>query len=94
MYDLCSKLNLNFDKVRECVSDDTRIGESHSYVTEERGFGGHCFPKDTQALVTTANDNDINLSLIKEAIDYNNFWLDLNKALKQNKVKDESRNNI
>ena len=92
MYDLCSKFDLNFDKVRECVADDTRIGESHTYVTEERGFSGHCFPKDTQALVTTANNNDINLSLIKEAINYNNFWLDLNKALKHNKVKDESRN--
>ena len=57
------------------------IGDSHSYVTEERGFGGHCFPKDTQALVTTANNNNINLSLIKQAIDYNNFWLDLNNAL-------------
>jgi UDPglucose 6-dehydrogenase len=94
MYDLCSKLNLNFDKVRECVADDMRIGESHSYITDERGFGGHCFPKDTNALVTTANNNEVGLSVIKEAVEYNNFWLHLNQAVKNNKVKDESRNNI
>jgi len=94
IYDLCSKLDLNFDKVRECVSDDTRIGDSHSYVTEERGFGGHCFPKDTQALVTTANNNDINLSLIKQAIDYNNFWLDLNNALKHSKDGQSKRSKL
>jgi UDPglucose 6-dehydrogenase len=94
MYDLCSKLDLNFDKVRECVADDMRIGESHSYVTNERGFGGHCFPKDTNALITTANNNEVGLSVIKEAVKYNNFWLRLNQTVKNNKVKDESRNNI
>ena len=93
-YDLCNKLGVDFDKVREYVTDDDRIGESHSYVTEERGFGGHCFPKDTNALVTTANNNEVGLSMLKEAIDYNDFWLRLNRAVKNNKVKDESRNNI
>jgi UDP-glucose 6-dehydrogenase len=51
---------------------DDRIGESHTTITDERGFGGHCFPKDTSALVTTAQHNNVELSILKEAINYNN----------------------
>ena len=51
---------------------DPRIGDSHVRITEERGFGGHCFPKDTKAIVYTANLYDVDLSLILEAIHYNN----------------------
>ena len=40
-------------------------------VTDERGFGGHCFPKDVQALLKTAEEQGIELSLIKEANEYN-----------------------
>ena len=72
MYDLCTELDVSFNEVRECVADDIRIGDSHSYVTDERGFGGHCFPKDTMAILSTANKNGIDLSLIKESIQYNN----------------------
>lgn len=71
-YDFCDKLDIKFDSVREAVTMDTRIGSSHSYVTDERGFGGHCFPKDTNALVKTAQQNNVELSLLQEAIEYNN----------------------
>jgi UDPglucose 6-dehydrogenase len=70
-YDLCEKLGLDFESVRSIIVNDTRIGESHSLVTEERGFGGHCFPKDTQAIIETAKQNEFSLSLIEEAVRYN-----------------------
>jgi len=72
MYDLCEKLDVEYSAVAHYTTMDSRIGDSHSHITEERGFGGHCFPKDTKALVTTAQKNKISLSILQEAIDYNN----------------------
>ena len=54
MYDLCSKLNLDFDKVVEYSLHDERIGNSHLNVPGpdgDYGFGGHCFPKDLSSLI-------------------------------------------
>ena len=71
VYDMCKMLNTNYSNVRSFITQDSRIGDSHSYVTEDRGFGGHCFPKDTQALLATAENNNCNLSILKEAVEYN-----------------------
>lgn len=71
IYDLCTANNLNYGEVALIVGADPRIGMSHTSVTAERGFGGHCFPKDTRAIVKTAQHSNVELSLIQEAIDYN-----------------------
>jgi UDPglucose 6-dehydrogenase len=71
VYDMCEKMGLNFKQVHEVVTDDRRIGRDHSDVTEERGFGGHCLPKDAKAIVSTAKKIDVDLSLIEESIKYN-----------------------
>jgi len=71
IFDLCSALELDYDAVRQAVTADDRIGESHSKVTEQRGFGGHCFPKDTKAIVTSADKEGVDLSILKEAMRYN-----------------------
>ena len=72
MYDLCKAVDVDYESVRQAVTEDTRIGDSHSWVTEQRGFGGHCFPKDTTAIAKTGQRENVSLSLIKEAIEYNN----------------------
>jgi UDPglucose 6-dehydrogenase len=55
--------NIDYDKVVEYAKLDPRLGSSHWAVpgpvpTHEgkyvRGFGGHCFPKDLNALITVA----------------------------------------
>lgn len=59
MYDLSEKLGARWTEVAEAVSNDTRVGKSHmrvihsSGVSNEsgRGAGGHCFPKDFEALL-------------------------------------------
>ncbi len=59
MYDLAEKLGADWVKIAEAVSHDSRIGKSHmmpvhaSGVTSNvgRGAGGHCFPKDFEALL-------------------------------------------
>jgi UDPglucose 6-dehydrogenase len=71
MYDLCDTLDIEYSAVAHYTTMDPRIGASHSFITEERGFGGHCFPKDTSALVKTAQRNNVELSILKEAIEYN-----------------------
>lgn len=71
VYDLCEKTGISFDEVSAGITHDTRIGNSHSVVTEERGFGGHCLPKDSSATINTAKLYDVDLSLIEAARDYN-----------------------
>jgi UDPglucose 6-dehydrogenase len=73
VYDLCNEYDVDFDSVRQGITDDTRIGPSHSFVEPSyaRGWGGMCFPKDTKALLKIANDKKINLNTIDAAVEYN-----------------------
>lgn len=71
VYDLCEKAGLKYEQVKEVITDDDRIGFSHTKITPERGFGGHCLPKDAEAIVKTASLAGVDLSLIKETINYN-----------------------
>jgi UDPglucose 6-dehydrogenase len=71
MYDLCDALDIEYCAVAHYTTMDPRIGDSHSFISEERGFGGHCFPKDTSALVDTAQKHNVDLSILKEARVYN-----------------------
>lgn len=63
IYELCQKLGVDYDKVIEYAQYDDRLGKSHWSVPGpdgDRGFGGHCFPKDTQALFRLAYDMGVN----------------------------------
>jgi UDPglucose 6-dehydrogenase len=71
MYDLCNALDVEYAAVAHYTGMDPRITESHTQVTKERGFGGHCFPKDTSALIKTAQRNNVELSILQEAVEYN-----------------------
>jgi len=71
MYDLCDALDIEYAAVAHYTTMDPRIGDSHSFITEERGYGGHCFPKDTAALIRTAARENVDLSILKEASIYN-----------------------
>jgi len=68
MYDLCDKLGINYNKVKEMVIADKRIGKTHLDVTPERGFGGKCFPKDINLRITKEP-----LPKIKEFFDEHNI---------------------
>jgi len=71
LYDLCNALDVEYSAVAHYTTMDERIGDSHSFITNERGFGGHCFPKDINALIRTARRENVELSLLQEAVDYN-----------------------
>lgn len=54
IYQLCGKLDIDYDKVIEYATLDDRLGDSHWGVPGhdgDLGFGGHCFPKDLAALL-------------------------------------------
>ena len=51
--DFCNSKNIDYETVRKLAVLDSRIGPSHSIVPGpdgKKGFGGTCFPKDTNSL--------------------------------------------
>ena len=62
MYEICTAANIDYDKVCEYALYDSRIGKSHMAVPGpdgDRGFGGHCFPKDLWAMIRFAEQNSV-----------------------------------
>ena len=55
---LCEKLEVDYENVRRGMAADFRIGDSHLDVNHGgyRGFGGYCFPKDLDALISFLKD--------------------------------------
>jgi len=72
VYDLCKATGIHYTSVQHFICADDRIGHSHTDITKERGYGGHCFPKDVNAILKTAERNNVDLSIIKESKNYNN----------------------
>jgi UDPglucose 6-dehydrogenase len=81
MYDLCQKLRINYDLVKEGSVYDRRIGRSHLEIWHkgERGYGGKCLPKDTKAIIGFAEKLGVKLSLLKSVDEYNDQDLRPNK---------------
>jgi UDPglucose 6-dehydrogenase len=73
IYDLCQRIGVDYDKVKEACSADKRIGVSHLEIFHKggRGFSGKCLPKDTKALIGFATNRGINMSILKEVDKYN-----------------------
>ena len=67
---LCEKLNINVEDVSIGIGTDKRIGGR--FLRAGPAYGGSCFPKDTRALVDTANKSLTSLSVIKSVINSNN----------------------
>jgi len=66
-----------WENFTEMLSQDDRIGDTHMKVPGpdgEFGYGGHCFPKDTKALMYYAKLKRTDLSILKKAIEKNNIF--------------------
>lgn len=64
----------SYDKFTQALRSDHRVGPSHMQVPGpdgNYGFGGKCFPKDTQALLKEAEDLDVMFTILKKAVEYN-----------------------
>jgi UDPglucose 6-dehydrogenase len=63
-------LDIDYDKVVEYATYDTRLGDSHWSVPGpdgKRGFSGSCFPKDLNSMIFTAKSLDIRPLLLEAA---------------------------
>lgn len=52
--DVCARFGVQWSRVQGVVGLDRRIGPDHLTVTEERGFGGECLPKDLDGLIAAS----------------------------------------
>ena len=66
---LCEKLNVNIEDISIGMGLDKRIGGR--FLRAGPAYGGSCFPKDTRAIVSTADKFKTNLSVIKSVIKSN-----------------------
>lgn len=74
MYQICQKLDVDYDKVIEYALYDNRLGRSHWSVPGhdgDFGFGGICFPKDIAALCHLAKELGIDSVMLDAAIQKN-----------------------
>jgi UDPglucose 6-dehydrogenase len=69
MADLCEKVGADVQKVAKGIGLDKRIGDK--FLHAGPGYGGSCFPKDTMALVKTAQDHDSPVRLIETTVAVN-----------------------
>jgi len=90
---LCEKTGINVEDISIGMGLDKRIGSR--FLRAGPAYGGSCFPKDTKALISTADKFKTNLSVIKSVIKSNEnrskILLDrvnqiLNKKIKNKKI--------
>ena len=67
--DLCEKVGANVNDVARGIGLDGRIGRK--FLHAGPGYGGSCFPKDTLALVKTAQDYGAPLRIIETVVAVN-----------------------
>ena len=79
MYQVCnaldkSGLNVDYDKVIEYAKYDSRLGSSHWNVPGPDGsfgYGGHCFPKDINAMIDVSKNLGVKSTVLKAAWEKN-----------------------
>ena len=69
MADLCEKVGANVQDVSRGIGMDNRIGSK--FLHAGPGYGGSCFPKDTLALLKTAEDYDSPTRIIEAVVNVN-----------------------
>lgn len=69
MANFCEKTGADIMEVAQGMGLDSRIGPK--FLNPGPGYGGSCFPKDTMAMAFMAHKNDVDMTLIKAAIEGN-----------------------
>ncbi len=74
MYDLSQSMGIDYEHVKECIYAEPWLGNMHWEIFHKgyRGYGGKCIPKDMRSTIQLGNQLDVNLSLLKQAEEYNN----------------------
>ena len=69
MADLCEKVGADVQDVSRGIGMDNRIGSK--FLHAGPGYGGSCFPKDTLALLKTAEDYDSPVRIVEAVVKTN-----------------------
>jgi len=94
MFQICNAINGDWEKAIAGFVTDGRIGNSHIDVPGhdgDFGFGGKCFPKDLNAMISSAEKLGINPSVMKGAWEKNKDvrknldWLEIPGAVSNSK---------
>jgi len=81
MYQICKRAGVNWYKVWQGWSLDPRTDTMYTAVfPEERGYGGACLPKDTEALHRWASRYGFVPQLLGAMIDENKWFREMNKG--------------
>jgi UDPglucose 6-dehydrogenase len=67
--DLCEAVGANVQEVARGIGLDNRIGSK--FLHAGPGYGGSCFPKDTTALVKTAQDAGVPIRIVETVVAVN-----------------------
>ncbi|WP_420547306.1 UDP-glucose dehydrogenase family protein [Curvivirga sp.] len=67
--DLCEKLGADIEAVAQGMGSDSRIGPR--FLQAGPGYGGSCFPKDTLALVRTAEEAGTPVKIVETVVEVN-----------------------
>lgn len=73
MYDICVKLGLDYETIRECAAQDPWIGGQHTVIRHKgyRGYGGKCLPKDTKAFIKFSREQGADQKLLERVEEIN-----------------------
>jgi len=74
VYEICEKIGLNYNELKNMFLADQRIGNSHCDIPGhdgDKGFGGKCFIKDINALIKWAEKKGILMDTLNAAIKVN-----------------------
>ena len=66
MADLCEQVGANVQEVARGIGLDNRIGKK--FLNAGPGYGGSCFPKDTLALMRTAQEAHAPVSIVEATV--------------------------
>lgn len=74
LYNLCKESNVDYNSMSKGMHLDNRLGNSHYEVPGPDGlygYGGACFPKDTNALKFYSEQLNVDLTILQSAINFN-----------------------
>jgi len=71
---IADSANANIHEIKEAMGADKRIGDL--FLNSGIGFGGSCFPKDLEALVSSQKQFNLKNGILKKVIDVNKNQLD------------------
>lgn len=72
---LCSKVNVDYNELRNMFLNDPRIEPIHTLVIEgKRGFSGKCLPKDLESFISQLDKLNVRSNVFKEIFQENNVF--------------------